>query len=54
VLGLLPEATTTDPTTRANWEGTGVVPDLECPAGDALAAALTGAGVGPARERLSV
>jgi hypothetical protein len=40
VLGLLPEATTTDPTTGTNWEGRGVVPDLECPAGDALPAAL--------------
>ncbi|HEU5110534.1 MAG TPA: S41 family peptidase [Micromonosporaceae bacterium] len=40
VLGLLPEATTTDPTTGSNWEGTGVVPDLECPAADALTAAL--------------
>jgi hypothetical protein len=40
VLGLLPEATTTDPATGTNWEGRGVVPDLECPAADALAAAL--------------
>jgi hypothetical protein len=40
VLGLLPEATTTDPTTGTNWEGTGVVPERECPADGALTAAL--------------
>jgi hypothetical protein len=40
VLGLLPEAVTTDPATGTNWEGCGVVPDRECPAADALAAAL--------------
>lgn len=41
VFGLLPEAVTTDVTTGTNWEGRGVIPDLACPADEALGAALT-------------
>lgn len=40
VLGLLPEARVVDRHTGANWEGTGVVPDVGCPADEALTVAL--------------
>ncbi|MEV6636209.1 S41 family peptidase [Actinoplanes sp. NPDC051470] len=40
VLGLLPEAYVVDSHTGTNWEGRGVVPDVSCPADEALAAAL--------------
>ena len=40
VRGVLPEAYVRDVHTGGNWEGTGVVPDLACPADEALAAAL--------------
>jgi hypothetical protein len=36
VFGILPEAYVRDAHTGANWEGAGVVPDLRCPAADAL------------------
>lgn len=41
VLGLLPEASVVDAVTGSSWEGTGVPPDLPCPAGEALERALT-------------
>jgi hypothetical protein len=40
VLGLLPEAVVVDAVTGTNWEGRGVVPDVPCPAGDAVETAL--------------
>lgn len=40
VLGLLPEAYVRDTVTGTNWEGAGVVPDLTCPAPEALETAL--------------
>lgn len=40
VRGFLPEAEVRDAVTGGNWEGTGVLPDLRCPAADALRAAL--------------
>jgi len=40
VLGLLPEAYVIDSITGGNWEQTGVVPDIACPADQALAVAL--------------
>jgi hypothetical protein len=40
VLALLPEAVTIDPETGTNWEGSGVIPDIPCPAGEALTSAL--------------
>jgi hypothetical protein len=40
VLGFLPEAEVRDAVTGGNWEGTGVLPDVEHPYADALAAAL--------------
>jgi C-terminal processing protease CtpA/Prc len=40
VRGVLPEAYVRDAHTAGNWEATGVVPDLACPAGDALTVAL--------------
>ena len=48
VRGVLPEAYVRDAHTAGNWEATGVVPDLACPAGDALTVAL-GRPVPPAR-----
>jgi C-terminal processing protease CtpA/Prc len=48
VRGVLPEAYVRDAHTGGNWEATGVVPDLACPAGDALTVAL-GRPVPPAR-----
>jgi C-terminal processing protease CtpA/Prc len=35
VVGYLPEAYVVDALTGTNWEGTGVVPDVPCPAGEA-------------------
>jgi hypothetical protein len=40
VTGQLPEAYVVDAVTGANWEGTGVVPDVDCPADQALPVAL--------------
>ncbi|MGQ7296023.1 S41 family peptidase [Quadrisphaera sp. KR29] len=40
VTALVPEATPVEPTTGSSWEGSGVVPDLACAAGDALEVAL--------------
>lgn len=40
VLGLLPEAVVVDAVTGTSWEGRGVVPDLPCPADQAVEAAL--------------
>jgi hypothetical protein len=40
VVGQLPIGYVTDAVTGANWEGTGVVPQVECPAAEAVAAAL--------------
>jgi Peptidase family S41 len=40
VRALLPEARVRDAVTGTNWEGTGVVPDIECEPADALAVAL--------------
>jgi Peptidase family S41 len=40
VLGFLPEAYVRDAATGGNWEGTGVVPDVACPADEALDTAL--------------
>jgi hypothetical protein len=40
VRGLLPEAVVRDVASGGNWEGTGVVPDVECAAADALDVAL--------------
>src|SRR3954469_11651681 len=40
VRALLPEARVRDAVTGANWEGTGVVPDLACEPGEALAVAI--------------
>ena len=40
VVGLLPEGTVVDAVTGSNWEGTGVCPDVSCPAEEALAVAL--------------
>jgi hypothetical protein len=37
---LLPEARVRDAVTAANWEGTGVVPDVPCEPADALTAAI--------------
>ena len=37
---LLPTGKTLNPVTGADWEGTGVVPDVKVPADEALAAAL--------------
>lgn len=39
-----------NPVTKTNWEGRGVQPDIKVPATDALAAALTKAGVKPASD----
>ncbi|WP_199515490.1 S41 family peptidase [Nucisporomicrobium flavum] len=36
VLCLLPEAEVRDARTGTNWEGTGVIPDIACPAAEAL------------------
>ena len=36
----LPEAYVIDSVTATNWEGRGVVPDVACPAGDALDVAI--------------
>jgi hypothetical protein len=36
VRGILPEGVVRDAVSRANWEGAGVVPDIACPAADAL------------------
>jgi hypothetical protein len=47
VRAILPEARGRDAVTGANWEGTGVVPDIACEPADALTAAmeaLSGAG----------
>ncbi len=41
VLGFLPEAYVVDSVTGTNWEGRGVVPDIECPAEQAVTTALT-------------
>ena len=35
----VPFAKSLDPVTKANWEGTGVEPDVKVPAADALATA---------------
>jgi retinol-binding protein 3 len=35
----VPFAKSLDPVTKTNWEGTGVTPDVEVPAADALATA---------------
>jgi C-terminal processing protease CtpA/Prc len=40
VLAHVPSATVIDTATGTNWEGTGVVPDVPCPAGEALTTAL--------------
>ena len=40
VRALLPEAYVRDAVTGSNWEGTGVVPDVACEAGDALERAV--------------
>ena len=40
VRALLPEALVRDAVTGANWEGTGVVPDLPCEPADALSVAV--------------
>jgi hypothetical protein len=40
VLGLLPEAYVVDSVTGGNWEGSGVVPDVRCPADRALSVAV--------------
>jgi C-terminal processing protease CtpA/Prc len=42
VLGLLPEARVVDAVSGGNWEQVGVVPDVPCPAPEALAVALAG------------
>jgi Peptidase family S41 len=42
VLGLLPEAYVVDAVSGTNWERRGVVPDVPCPADDALDVALSG------------
>jgi hypothetical protein len=41
VFALLPEAEVRDAQTGANWEGTGVLPDIACPADEALERALS-------------
>jgi C-terminal processing protease CtpA/Prc len=41
VLAHVPRAYVRDARTGGNWEGTGVLPDLACPAADALEAALS-------------
>ena len=41
VLAHVPRAYVRDAVTGGNWEGTGVVPDVACPAGEALDTALT-------------
>ena len=48
VRAFIPEAYVVDAVTRGNWEGTGVVPDVECGDADALpaAAAVVRAAVG--------
>lgn len=40
VVGYLPEAVVVDAVTGANWEGTGVVPDVDCSADAAVETAL--------------
>jgi hypothetical protein len=40
VVGLLPEATVIDAVTGANWEGSGVIPDVACTAAEAWDVAL--------------
>jgi hypothetical protein len=42
VLAHVPRACVRDARTGGNWEGTGVIPDITCPAADALDAALSG------------
>jgi hypothetical protein len=44
VLGLLPEAYVVDSVTGGNWEGSGVVPDVRCPADRALSVAVDATG----------
>ncbi|BCB79551.1 hypothetical protein GCM10022251_42040 [Phytohabitans flavus] len=41
VVGQVPIGYVTDAVTGASWEGSGVVPHVECPAADAVSAALT-------------
>jgi hypothetical protein len=43
----IPVGRTFDPATGKDWEGTGVAPDVDVPAEDALTEALTRAGVAP-------
>lgn len=40
VVALIPEGTPTDAVSGTNWEGTGVGPDVECPADEAEAVAM--------------
>lgn len=47
----IPVGRTFDPKTGRDWEGTGVAPDIEAPAEDALAVVLERQGVDPARAR---
>ena len=51
VRALLPEARVRDAVTGANWEGTGVVPDVLCEPADALTAATEALSAGRARSR---
>jgi C-terminal processing protease CtpA/Prc len=46
VRAILPEARVRDAVTGANWEGTGVVPDVACEPSEALATALEALGTG--------
>lgn len=48
VLGFLPQAEVRDAATGANWEGTGVVPDVTCAADEALEVALRSLSRSPA------
>ena len=41
VVALIPEATTIDVVSRTNWEGAGVLPDVECEPAEAAAAAMS-------------
>lgn len=47
----IPFARAENPATKANWEGTGVIPDVRVPAGEALAVALERAARRPVSDR---
>jgi hypothetical protein len=46
VRAILPEARVRDAITGTNWEGTGVVPDIECEQAEGLTPAIDALGLG--------